>query len=152
MIKNLFFFLVVNISVVNAQVLEEPMVAPLQKGQVAPFSGVILNKVAVSKVIIDQKTRKEGLQIEVDKAVSDALSKKNKECSDTAANLENSNSQLEARLVTFDKTLTLKQQEIDSLKKQLESAPDKNLWLGIGFTGGVVFTLLTVFATSQVAK
>ena len=131
---------------------EEPMIAPLNQGQVAPFPGVLFNKPAAAKVTVEYKHEKSDVQVEVDKAVADVTARKDKELLDAAAVCTREKTERDARITNLDENLKLKQKEADDLKAQLENAPNKTTWFGIGFVSGLAFTLVTVFAVGQVAK
>jgi len=131
---------------------EEPMIAPLNQGQVAPFPGVLFNKPAAAKVTVEYKHETSDVQVEVEKAVADVTARKDKELFDAAAVCTREKTERDARISTLDETLKLKQKEADDLKLQLENAPSRSTWFGIGFASGLAFTLITVFAVGQVAK
>ena len=131
---------------------EEPMIAPLNQGQVAPFPGVLFNKPAAAKVTVEYKHETADVQVEVEKAIADVTARKDKELFDAAAVCTREKSEKDARISTLEETLKLKQKEADDLKIQLENAPNRTTWFGLGFAGGLVFTLVTVFAVGQVAK
>ena len=131
---------------------EEPMIAPLNQGQVAPFPGVLFNKPAAAKVTVEYKHEKSDVQVEVDKAVADVTARKDKELLDAAAICTREKTEKDARITNLDENLKLKQKEADDLKVQLENAPSRTTWFGIGFVSGLAFTLVTVFAVGQVAK
>jgi len=131
---------------------EEPMIAPLNHNQPAPFPGVLFNKSAAAKVTVEYKHETADVQVEVDKAVADVTARKDKELLDASAVCTREKSEKDARILALDETLKLKQKEADDLKIQLENAPSRSTWFGIGFASGLAFTLITVFAVGQVAK
>lgn len=127
-------------------------VVALSKGQSAPFSGVLFNTSATASVIVEYSTSAENTAIQVRKAVADAEAQKAKETEDLRAQCRREKTELNASVVSLEDTLRLKQEENDSLKKQVADAPDRFTWFGIGFVGGLAFTLATVFATSSLTK
>jgi hypothetical protein len=133
-------------------IAEEPTIAPLNQGQIAPFPGVLFNKAATAKVIVEYKHEIINTQVEVEKAVADAIAKKNKEIADITTTCEREKLELSARTETFNEMLALKQKELDSLKDQLTNAPNRSTWFGLGFTGGILLTIVTAFAVGQVVK
>lgn len=145
-------FLVPRTAIASAIPSEEPVIAPLNQGQSAPFPGVLFNKPAAAKVTVEFKHETADIQIEIDKAVADVTARKNKELFDAAAICTREKSEKDARITTLEETLKLKQKEAEDLKIQLENAPSRSTWFGIGFAGGLAFTLVTVFAVGQIAK
>lgn len=135
-----------------AEAADEPMVAPMSQGEAAPFPGVLFNKPAAAKVTVEYKHDSTDCQVEIDKAVGDVIAKKNREISDLTATCNREKAEENARITTLESTLELKQNEIDSLTKQVEAAPKRTTWFGLGFLGGVVFTIATAFAIGQVVN
>jgi len=128
--------------------LPPPVVAPLTKGQPAPFTGVLLSPEAVAHVVAQQD------------AVAEHESMAIKHQSDLdAIQLKFQVDQLTTTCTT-DKNIL--QAQVDDGKKQVQilndqlkkttGGPPASLWLGIGGVGGVVVTLLTVFAVSRTTK
>jgi hypothetical protein len=131
---------------------ESATVVALGKGQAAPFSGVLFNTSATASVIVEYTTSAENTAIQVRKAVADVEVQKNKVVEDLKAQCRREKTELNASVVSLEDTLHLKQEENDALKKQIAEAPDRITWFGIGFVGGLAFTLATVFATSSLTK
>jgi hypothetical protein len=131
---------------------ESATVVALGKGQVAPFSGVLFNSSATASVIVEYTTSAESTAIQVRRATADAEAQKNKAVEDLNAQCRREKTELNASVVSLEDILRLKQEENDALRKQVADAPDRLTWLGIGFAGGLVFTLATVFATSSLTK
>lgn len=131
---------------------DEPMVAPINQGQAAPFAGVLFNKPAAAKVTVEYKHDTSDLQVEIDRAVADAIAKKNKELSDASAVCTREKTELSAKIVSLNETLRIKQEENDSLKTQVENSPKRTTWFGLGFATGLVFTVATAFAIGQIVN
>jgi hypothetical protein len=131
---------------------ETSSVVAISKGQTAPFSGVLFNIPATASVIVEYNTSAENTAIQVRKAVADAVAQKTKEVEDLRSLCRREKTELNASVVSLEDTLRLKQEENNALRKQISDAPDRLTWFGIGFAGGLVFTLATVFATSSLTK
>lgn len=125
-----------------------PVISPLSKGQQAPFTGVLLSPEAVAQVIAQQDTAQAAQKLAVQH-----------QADLDAAELKFQIDQL-TTTCTADKTIL--QAQIDNQKKQIQifndqlkkttGGPPASLWLGVGAVGGVVATLLTVFAVTRVTK
>lgn len=130
----------------------DPAVYPMDAGQKAPFDGVLFNAAAVASVDVKYKTFEEEKQIAVEKATADCNAVRIREVSDVRATCGREKSEIEAKYDTCTGTLAEKEKENAALKKQVQESPRRDVWFGIGFGSGILFTLLTVFAVGQVAK
>jgi|SRR5579863_1315644 len=122
-----------------------PVISPLNKGQSAPYTGVLLSPPAVAQIVAQQDTSKAALALAVQHQQElDAANQKYAVDSLTTT-------------CTADKTVlqaqvTDGQKQNQILTQQLKSAtsgPSAPVWIGIGFAGGVVVTVLTAFAISK---
>jgi len=123
-------------------------VSPLNKGQPAPFTGVLLSPPAVAQIIAEHDTAGARLALAVQHQVQlDAAELKYQIDSLTTT-------------CTADKSILLAQvddqkRQVVILNEQLAKASGgwpPSVWIGIGAVGGVVLTVLTVFALGQVTK
>lgn len=130
----------------------DPIVYPMDTGEKAPFDGVLFNSTAVATVNVKYKTAEQETQIAVEKAVNDCNAVKTREVNDVRATCGREKSEIGAKYDTCTGTLSEKEKENSALKKQIAESPRRDVWFGIGFGGGILFTLLTVFAVGQVAK
>jgi hypothetical protein len=125
-----------------------PVVSPLIKGQPAPYTGVLLSPEAVAQVIAEKDTAAAAL----------ALAVKHQADLD-AAQLKYQVDQL-TTTCTADKSIL--QAQVDDNKKQIiilndqlkktTGGPGAPVWIGLGAVGGVVVTVLTVFAIGKATK
>lgn len=123
--------------------------SPMKRGQRAPFTGVLLSPAAVANVVVEMESFEERLHIEVVRSIQEERAAGDKRLSDANAASTADKKVLQANL---DASKT----EADAYKKELkdlrDSQPNTYLWAGLGALGGVAFTLLTVFAVTQVTK
>lgn len=126
-----------------------PAVTPMKKGQTAPYTGVLLSPRGLATIVATVDTANEKTKIEVDKATGQAQAQCTFKVSEAQAKNEADQKILQAQL-------TEKLAEIDMLtnlvKKEQASRPNTTLWTGVGFGGGVLVTVLTVFAVSKASK
>jgi len=122
-----------------------PVISPLQKGQAAPYTGVLLSPPAVAQIVAQQDTSKAAAALAIQHQ-SEIDAAQQKYALDSAATT-----------CTADKTIlqaqvTDGQKQNQILTQQLKSAtsgPGAPVWIGVGFVGGVVVTVLTAFAVSK---
>lgn len=131
---------------------EEPLVYPMNEGQIAPFPGVLFNKPATAKIVVDYKHSEENIRLEIEKAVKDAEAKKDKIIQDNNSICKADKEEITATKLRLEGTLELKEKEIASLKAQIEEAPSRTTWFGMGFASGLIFTVVTVFTVGQIAR
>ena len=125
-----------------------PTVTPLIKGQPAPYTGVLMSPEAVAQVIAQNDTAAQALKLAVQhQADLDAA-------------------QLKFQLDTLTTTCTADkndlQAQVDDGKKQINilndqlkketGGPSPPVWIGLGAAGGVVATILIVFAVGKATK
>jgi len=126
----------------NASMSQE--IVPLNKGDKAPFDGVILDKSAAAEIISKDEVSKEECEskteYEVSKATNTCILNKN---------LAESSLRIERE--TNKKLTILKNQEIDRLNKKLEaSGVDWGpLWFAGGTAIGVVVSLTIFYLSIQ---
>lgn len=125
------------------------VLAPLQKGQPAPYPGILFSPRAAASVAADISSFPERLRIEVDGAVKKAEARK-----DFTINENNTKCKVDKNVLVAKNEASLKridqlQVDIDAVKS---SMPNRSTWLGIGVASGIVVTLLTVFVVGQAIK
>lgn len=123
--------------------------SPMKLGQRAPFTGVLLSPTAVANVIVEFETFEERLHVEVMRSVSEERAAGDKRLSDANAGCVADKNELQANLGASKR-------ETDAYKTELKNVKDSQsnpyIWAGLGALGGAAFTLLTVFAVTQVTK
>ena len=131
-----------------ADVTTPATVSPLVKGQAAPYSGVLLSPPALAQIVAQQDTSVAAIQLAVQHQTSV-----------DAAQLQYQIAQ-QATTCTTDKTDL--QAQIDDGKNQINvlttqlkkntGGPGAPVWIGVGVVGGIVLSVLTVFAIGKASK
>jgi len=126
-------------------------VSPIKKGQVAPFTGVLLSPQASATITVQASTFSQTLAIAVDKQKDD-----------DKAECDYQTGELSSQCSTDKKILQAKVDDLVKVNKVLNDEVNKNvgqsllsnpyLWGGTGFVGGIALTVLTVFALSKASK
>ena len=125
-----------------------PTVTPLQKGQPAPYTGVLLSPEAVAQTVAEKETAKKAVELAVQhQADLDAVQKK------FELDQLTSTCTADKKIMQAQMDYNLKQIQIldEQLKKQT-GGPSPMVWVGLGALGGAVLTVATVFAVSQATK
>lgn len=127
----------------------QPLLLPLKVGDKAPWPGVLLNAPAVAQIKVNLDSAKAECDIEVRKAQDIVKAQATFELANEKASHEKDKA-VDAAVIK-EKTLTVAdlQKRLDESEK---SRPNVYLWTGVGVVGGVVLTVLTVFAVSQASK
>lgn len=135
-----------------AEVPVEPTIAPLSYGQPAPWPGVLLNPAAVGTIKFDYEHEKEKIDAIVQKAVADVNTQKNCEIDLLKSSIKSDLAQKDASLEEKQGHIDLLEKENKNLRDEVANAPSRGTWFGLGFAGGIAFTVLTAFAIGQVVK
>ena len=162
-IARIFSVLFIFSSLASSQEIKQPLVGselsliyPIEKGQQAPFPGVLLSSRASAVVIAEYSLFEDRLKIEVDNAVRLTEVKMNYELKQQESSFLASRTVLQAQLSSREEKIkilerNLKQLEEDN-KRLIEETPSRITWLGLGFAGGIVFTIATAYAIGQVVN
>ena len=120
--------------------------APLKKGDKAPFTGVLLSPSAAASIIADIKNRTSIIDLEVDRAKKDANAKCEYDKSNMKADADADKKVMQAQI--DDQKTTIARLDND-LKKSEAAAPSRTVWFGVGFVGGIVLTVVTVYGVTK---
>lgn len=123
--------------------------SPMRKGQKAPFTGVLLSPSAVADVIVEIESTEERIHIEVMRALEFEQAEYEKKIEVLKTTSTSEKSILQASIDRKNKDIIDLNAELEKSKK---AQTNPLLWAGIGFAGGLVVTVLTVFAVSQATK
>jgi hypothetical protein len=123
--------------------------SPMKLGQRAPFTGVLLSPGAVANVIVELESFEKRLHIEVMRSVSKEQAAGDKRLSNANVGCVADKKELQANLDASKRETNAYKTELNNIK---DSRPNPYIWAGLGALGGAAFTLLTVFAVTQVTK
>jgi len=122
-----------------------PVIYPLNKGQASPLTGVLFSPEAVASVIAQRDTAAAAAQLAVQRQQEVDAADKKYALDSSATTCTADKNILNAQLTDAQKQSQILQ---DQLKKNT-GGPGAGVWIGVGFVGGVVTTVLTAFALSK---
>lgn len=131
-------------------------IAPLKKGHVAPFAGVLFSPKAAATVITEYETFDQRIKVEVDKVIKTESAKRHFEVNEANSKCITSKTLLQADIDA--KASEIKRLNIDLIaaKKDaanaIANAPSRLLWTGIGVAAGAATAILITFAVTQATK
>lgn len=123
-------------------------VTSLSLGEEAPYSGVLLDPVAASKMIIDQKYLRSEIELSLRKEFQQELA--SKRLAFDLLKVEH-----DSLKKVHEQTVLLRDQQIDNLNNLLqeEMGDDYTEWWVIGGVAlGIVLSVVTFYASVEVAK
>ena len=119
-------------------------VTQIDKNEKAPFEGVLFDPLAISTLLADIKQQEDQFKLELE------FQKKELKLD---YNLEYKKLELdyEFLLEKHKETVKIKNDRISDLELMIVEQPTHNreLWLGLGFGGGVVFTVIMYLLVAQ---
>lgn len=130
------------------ETLPPPVVTPLNKGQMAPYTGVLMSPEAVAQVIAEKESAAKALTLAVQHQAELDAAKLKFEVDRVTSTCDADKSILQAQVDDGKRRVNILNEQ---LEKQT-SGPSPLGWVGIGAAGGVVMTLLTVFVVGQATK
>lgn len=118
-------------------------ISPMKKGQVAPFTGVLLSPTATAQLIVQLETQPQLIKVQVDHQA--ALDKANCDfqLNEQKNTLETDKKILQAQVDADNKLVA---SLTDQVQKLEASRPNTALWFGLGAGAGVVVTVLLTLA------
>ena len=136
--------------VVKAEEAPSPAgkVTDLQKGQKAPYAGILLDPIAASKMIVNDKYVKLETELRLRKEFSLDISKK-------ALAFDLLKTEYDSLKKIHVETLKLKEQQITDLNELVrkQASSDHNQWwLAGGVVIGIVLSIAVFYASVEVAK
>ncbi len=132
---------------VHAQGLDGK-VTSLTLGEDAPYAGVLLDPIAASKMIVDQKYLRSEIELELRKEFQQELS--NKRLAYDMLQIDHVSLQK-----IYEETLTLKNNQINDLNTLLKDEIGNNnqhWWAAGGAIAGIVLSVVVFYASVEVVK
>lgn len=122
-------------------------ISPMKKGQVAPFTGVLLSPKALATIVVQLNTVPDQIKIEVDKTKAEDKANCDFNVAETKNRLETDKKILQAEVDSANKRVNILS---DIVKQQEASKSNNGLTTGLVGVGGVLVgigaTVLAVFA------
>jgi hypothetical protein len=126
-----------------------PEVAPVKKGQPAPFDGTLLSPEAVATVVADRQATTETTKAETTRVQSEEQAK----CKFT---VDEAKASADAKLTVTDANLGAEKKKAVALnialKKEIASRPNVAVWTVMGGIVGAGVTVLIVVALGKLPK
>lgn len=116
-----------------------PTVAPLQKGQPAPFTGVLLSPEAVARVIAESDSANKALKLAVQHQADLDASQLKFQVDTLTTTCTADKSILQAQVDDGKRTVIVLNDQL----KSNTSGPPAGVWFGLGAATGVVLTAVT---------
>jgi len=126
----------------------EGTVTSLSLGEQAPYSGILLDPIAASKMIIDKKYLRSEIELQLRKEFQQELA--NKRLAFDLLKVE-----YDSLKKIHEQTVLLRDEQIDNLNSLLkeEMSDDYTEWWVIGGVAlGIVLSVVTFYASVEVAK
>lgn len=128
-------------------------ISPMKKGQIAPFTGILLSPKATATIIAQLNSIQDQIKIEVDHARAEEAAKCQYKVDETTNRLETDKKILQAQVDDKGKQVNIL---TEKLKQEEANRPNTPLWVGLGAGAGVVvgigISVLAVWATSHASK
>ena len=125
---------------------QEGVITEIQKGQQAPFTGVLMDAKAAAKVLTEQKYTAEECRLEMDREIEILKAK-------LELDLKISEIKLTSATDKYTNLLNIKDEENKRLQELALETPNDNShwWLAGGVLGGIVLSI-AVFAVAVEIK
>ena len=122
----------------------EPKVTGIQKGEIAPYSGVLFNPLAAARILTDKNYSDEECKLKIDYAVQKEIARMNLLLNSTQASMDS----MELKYASIIK---IKDTEIERLSEiALKSNKSHSAWWAAGgVIVGIALTIATVYAVGE---
>lgn len=124
-------------------------ISPMKKGQIAPFTGLLLSPAAIAALIVELNSFKEQTKIEVDHAVGDQKAQCDFSLAEQKNVLETDKKILSAHITDQDKQISILQVDLKAAEARQTNPA---LWLGLGALGGFIVTIAIAYVVVQAVK
>jgi len=126
---------------------QEGVITEIQKGQKAPFTGVLMDAKAAAKVLTDQKYTAEECKLELDRELEILRAKLELDLKISQIKLESTNDK-------YKSLLDIKNEENKRLQELALERPNdySHWWAAGGFVAGTLVALGIFFAAAEASK
>lgn len=123
--------------------------SPMRRGQTAPFTGVLLSPRAAANITVELRNVEERIKIAIERQQAEDAAKCTAKVEEGKIKSVADTKVFQAQLDSANKQNSILTQR---LLKEEQDRPNVLLWTSLGAAGGVVVTVLVVFATAQAQK
>lgn len=127
-------------------------ISPMGKGDTAPFSGILFSPKATATIISEIESFDERIKLEINKAVSDTIAKKQFELNEVSSKCTTDKAVMQAEINAKSKRITKLTEDLQVAQNAAANAPSRLLWAGIGVVAGAATAILITFAVNQASK
>tara|TARA_R110000824_G_scaffold113687_4_gene263593 strand:+ start:4376 stop:4846 length:471 start_codon:yes stop_codon:yes gene_type:complete len=124
----------------------QPKAIGIQKGQLAPFSGVLLNALAAAQIFSEKNYSDEECKLKIDFEVKKEFTRMN-------LLLESTRASMDSMEKKYDSIISIKDTEIERLSKLASGQRDYSQWWATGgIVVGIVLTLTVVYGVKEITN
>lgn len=138
---------------VPGEVAVGPAISPIKKGQIAPFTGVLLSPEATATLIVQLNSIDDVLRIELGKAHAEDRAQCDFELGELRSTTDADKRIMQAQLDERSRQIESLSKIVDDVQGQNTNLP---LWVGLsagaGFLLGVAVSVVTVYVLNQSTK
>jgi hypothetical protein len=127
----------------------EEKISPIEKGQYAPFTGVLMSPGAVAKVIVEFNTKQAQIDLEVNRAVAEQQTKDQLQIDELNASIIEQKKIADAEKQSYNKQLSALNEQLSKVEKQKNLTP---LYVAGGALVGAIVASLIAIGTMAVSK
>jgi len=126
------------------EVPDPPTVMGIQKGQITPYAGVLLNSTAAAQIFAERNYSFDECKLRISFNIE-------KEQAKYSALLQNSEASLESLKNQYNSITSTKDKEIERLSKLISGTNNySTLWATGGIVAGIILTITVVYAVDKV--
>jgi len=124
-----------------------PKVTGIKKGEVAPYTGVLLNSTAAAKIFAEKNYSVTECQLKIDYELQREIARHNLYVNSLQASIDAADKKYSA-------VITIKNNEIERLAAIAIESPDDNAhwWATGGFIAGIALTIGMFYVTAEVSN
>ena len=124
-----------------------PKIKPMNKGEIAPFSGVLFNSAAIAQTIAEKEYNAEQCRLR-----AEHLEQKEKAKCDLL--VSTTKVEIDFLQKKYDSIMKIKDEEINRLQKVALERPNKNShwWLAGGMVAGIATSIVIFYAAVEIKE
>jgi len=124
-----------------------PKIKPMNQGEVAPFSGVLFNPVAIAQTIAEKEYNAQQCRLRIEH-----LEQKEKAKCDLL--ISTTKVEIDFLQKKYDSIMKIKDEEINRFQKLVLEKPNKNShwWFAGGMVAGIVTSVVIFYAAVEIGE